>query len=87
VLLIRCCPDLFNNTRDCLSQAWTLKLTNTQSTPDFFTPFIVDDSYDQSAFVGEHFGANFIDAFTEKQSMASQRDILGMALLDIESHD
>jgi hypothetical protein len=81
VLLIRCYPDSFNIIRNRQILAWTLKLTNTQSTPDFFTPFIVDDSYDQSAFVGEHFGANFIDAFTEKQSMASQRDILGMIYL------
>lgn len=49
-----------------------------QSTADFFAPFIVDDSYDQSTFVGEQFGDQFFfDSFAAKQSMGSQRDMMG----------
>ena len=52
---------------------------------DFYTPFIVDDSFEPSVFVGDHFGDQFQDGLVAKPgpffSMSSyekvaQRDML-----------
>ncbi|KIX02102.1 uncharacterized protein Z518_08041 [Rhinocladiella mackenziei CBS 650.93] len=64
-------------------------LTSPQPFPDFHTPFIVDDSFDSSVFVGEHFANQFQDGFEDKPgqlfSMSSYDKVGQAGLIEVQT--